>query len=71
MVKGMIKPTAILYAAVLLLALVVSPGHADILNIKDDAPTEYVVKKGDTLWDISNLFLDKPWLWPEDRKSVV
>ncbi|MFT6269281.1 MAG: hypothetical protein ACJAVV_002106 [Alphaproteobacteria bacterium] len=38
---------------------------ADVLNIKSDAPTTYVVTKGDTLWDISNLFLDKPWLWPE------
>lgn len=34
------------------------------LLLKQDAPTTYVVKKGDTLWDISALFLDSPWLWP-------
>ncbi|GLR72808.1 LysM peptidoglycan-binding domain-containing protein [Agaribacter marinus] len=38
---------------------------ADLIEIKQDAPQTYVVKKGDTLWDISNLFLSKPWLWPE------
>ncbi|MFC3122006.1 LysM peptidoglycan-binding domain-containing protein [Agaribacter flavus] len=38
---------------------------ADIIEIKQDAPSTYVVEKGDTLWDISNLFLSKPWLWPE------
>jgi hypothetical protein len=38
---------------------------ADVLTIKDDAPSQYVVKKGDTLWDISGMYLNSPWRWPE------
>ncbi len=38
---------------------------ADQLKINDDAPTTYVVVKGDTLWDISAVFLEQPWLWPK------
>jgi len=38
---------------------------ADELKIKPDHPDRYVVKKGDTLWDISAKFLQSPWNWPK------
>lgn len=38
---------------------------ADQLKINNDAPKTYVVEKGDTLWDISAVFLKQPWLWPK------
>lgn len=41
------------------------PTLADVLQIRKDAPKEYAVEKGDTLWDISAIYLDQPWLWPE------
>jgi len=38
---------------------------ANQLKINDDAPKTHVVVKGDTLWDISAIFLEQPWLWPK------
>lgn len=38
---------------------------ADTLTLKSGHPDSYVVKKGDTLWDISAYFLNDPWMWPK------
>ena len=40
---------------------------------KTTAPKRYVVKKGDTLWAISNKFLNNPAYWPEiwDKNQKV
>jgi hypothetical protein len=34
-------------------------------QLRPDHPTEYIVQRGDTLWDISGRFLTHPWQWPE------
>jgi len=44
-----------------------SPRPAPDPNIKPvaGAPDEYVIQKGDTLWDLSQKFLSNPWYWPK------
>ena len=37
---------------------------AQDVSIRSDHPERYVVVEGDTLWEISGRFLDKPWQWP-------
>ncbi|MCW9024213.1 MAG: LysM peptidoglycan-binding domain-containing protein [Gammaproteobacteria bacterium] len=37
---------------------------AEPVKVQRDYPERYVVKKGDTLWDIAKTFLKDPWLWP-------
>ncbi|MFI4969050.1 MAG: LysM peptidoglycan-binding domain-containing protein [Lysobacterales bacterium] len=49
-------------SAGLLFALTV---YAATVEWADHHPDRYIVKKGDTLWDISARFLKKPWYWPE------
>jgi hypothetical protein len=53
-----------LFGTVLAALLAVTVFAADVA-LNPEHPDRYVVVKGDTLWDISSMFLRDPWLWPE------
>ncbi len=46
-------------------ALLTVATYAAAVELRGDHPDTYVVKRGDTLWDIAGRFLQRPWLWPE------
>ena len=46
-------------------ALLTVAAYATAVELRGDHPDTYVVKRGDTLWDIAGRFLQRPWLWPE------
>jgi hypothetical protein len=48
----------------ILVAMLASAAMAQDVSVRSDHPDEYVVVKGDTLWDISGKFLEHPWQWP-------
>jgi hypothetical protein len=50
---------------VLAVACLTVATYAAAVEMRGDHPDTYVVKKGDTLWDIAGQFLKRPWLWPE------
>ncbi len=43
----------------------VAQAGVPLSELAPNAPDSYTVKRGDTLWDISKLFLTSPWRWPE------
>lgn len=56
------KPISV---CLLLASLLFSSWLYAAVAINDEAPQTYIVKKGDTLWGISGMYLAEPWLWPE------
>jgi len=47
------------------LLLFIIPLMSNALSLRPDSPNEYLVKPGDTLWEIASRFLCNPWEWKE------
>lgn len=43
----------------------VAQAGVPLSELAPNAPDSHTVQRGDTLWDISKLFLTSPWRWPE------
>ncbi|MEM6582397.1 MAG: LysM domain-containing protein [Pseudomonadota bacterium] len=54
-----------LSVCLLVMPLLFSTWLKAAVELNEDVPETYIVKKGDTLWGISGIYLEKPWLWPQ------
>jgi LysM repeat protein len=43
----------------------VAQAGVPLSELAPNAPDQYTIKRGDTLWDIASIYLQRPWRWPE------
>ena len=53
----------VLFVLLTLLTFCLAKAQEATLAVYDDAPAVYTVKAGDTLWQIAERYLEKPWQW--------
>ncbi|MEY8264749.1 MAG: LysM peptidoglycan-binding domain-containing protein, partial [Bermanella sp.] len=63
MFKSLLRQSSL--ALLLMMSALSGVVSAAEVELKSGHPLDYVVKEGDTLWGISQKFLDDAWLWPE------
>ncbi|HEY7883887.1 MAG TPA: LysM domain-containing protein [Cellvibrionaceae bacterium] len=54
-----------IFAVLVLMTTSLMAWADDTTPFKESSPDEYVVREGDTLWGIAEMYLDSPWQWPE------
>ncbi len=62
------KITGLIIGVCLITVIVCVPVHlfaGENKSIKHEAGYYYMIKKGDTLWDLSERFFDSAWEWPD------
>lgn len=52
-------------AALVILCIGSFSAFADEVVLNENVPERYVVQRGDTLWDIADMFLADPWRWQD------
>ncbi len=57
LLKGALAASALVWAA--------ASSWAEDVQLNPNHPKSYKVVEGDTLWEISERFLQNPWMWPE------
>ena len=63
--KGAIMKIKSISLSLLLASLLFAGWAQAAVQLNEDVPETYIVKKGDTLWGISGMYLQEPWRWPE------